>query len=278
MIRIGRFNTLTIVKRLPRGMQLDGGRIGEIFLPKQYITEDMEIGKAINVFIYLDSEDRLIATTETPLAQVDEFAYLRVAETTKIGAFLEWGLPKDLLLPFSEQQYPAEPGRKVLARVYLDDSNRLAASTRLDAFLYEEGETFKVGQPVDLVVAEETELGRKVIINHTHWGLIYHSDIHRELRKGMSLKGYIKKVRDDKKLEVSLEKPGYAKVEGVAEKVLHKLTKAGGFIPLNDKSKPDQIKAEFGVSKNTFKQAIGALYKQRLLRIEKDGIHLTEGE
>lgn len=276
MIRIGRFNTLTIVKKLPRGLQLDGGRIGEIFLPKQHITEDMAIGKAINVFIYLDSQDRLIATTETPLAQVDEFAYLRVAETTKIGAFLEWGLPKDLLLPFSEQQYPAEPGRKVLARVYLDDSNRLAASTRLDAFLYEDGTAFKDGQPVDLVVAEETDLGRKVIINHSHWGLIYHSDIHRELRKGMALKGFVKKVRDDKKLEVTLEKPGYGKIEGIAEKVLHKLTKAGGFLPLNDKSKPDEIKAEFGVSKNAFKQAIGALYKQRILRIERDGIYLNK--
>ncbi len=275
MIRLGRFNQLTVLKQLPRGLQLDGGRDGEILLPKQYVTDDMEVGKSVNVFIYLDSEDRLIATTETPLAQVDEFAWLRVADTTRIGGFLEWGLPKDLFVPFSEQARPLDVGKKVLARVYVDDNNRLAASTKLDSFLYDEGENFKTGQPVDLIVAEETQLGRKVIVNHTHWGLIYHSDIHRELRKGQSLKGFVKKVRDDKKLEITLDKPGYGKVEGIAEKVLAKLEKSGGFLPLSDKSQPAEIKAAFGVSKNAFKQAIGALYKQRLIHIEADGIYLA---
>ena len=276
MIRIGRFNQLTVVKRLPRGLQLDGGRIGEIFLPKQHITDAMEIGSTVNVFIYLDSEDRLIATTETPLAQVDEFAWLRVADVTKIGGFLEWGLPKDLFVPFAEQNKPLQPGKKVLARVYLDDEDRLAASLKLDSFLYDEGDGFKQGQEVDLVVADETDLGRKVIVNHTHWGLVYHSDIHKDLRKGKKLRGYVKKVRDDKKLEISLEKPGYAKVEGIAVKVLTQLEKSGGFLPLNDKSQPADIKQAFGVSKNAFKQAIGTLYKQRIIRIESDGIHLLD--
>jgi len=276
MIRLGRFNQLTVLKQLPRGLQLDAGRDGEILLPKQYVTDEMEVGKSVNVFIYLDSEDRLIATTETPLAQVDEFAWLRVADTTRIGGFLEWGLPKDLFVPFSEQARPLDVGKKVLARVYVDDNNRLAASTKLDSFLYDEGENFKTGQPVDLMVAEETQLGRKVIVNHTHWGLIYHSDIHRDLRKGQALKGFVKKVRDDKKLEITLDKPGYGKVEGIAEKVLVKLEKSGGFLPLSDKSQPADIKAAFGVSKNAFKQAIGALYKQRLIRIEADGIYLAK--
>lgn len=278
MIRIGRFNQLTVLKQLPRGLQLDGGRAGEILLPKQYVTDDMVIGKQVKVFIYRDSQDRLIATTETPLAQADEFAWLRVADVTKIGGFLEWGLPKDLFVPFAEQNRPLIPGKKVLVRIYLDDEDRLAASTKLDSFLYDEGDTFKIGQAVDLMVADETELGRKVIVNHSHWGLVYHSDIHKELRKGKTLAGYIKNVRADKKLEISLEKPGYAKVEGIAEKVLTKLKNANGFLPLNDKSQPQDIKREFGVSKNAFKQAIGTLYKQRLIKIESDGIHLITSE
>ena len=276
MIRVGRFNRLEVVKKLPRGLQLDGGRAGEILLPKQYTREDMSIGDQLNVFIYLDSQDRLIATTETPLAQVDEFAYLRVAERTKIGVFLEWGLPKDLFVPFSEQSKPLDPGKKVLVRVYLDDTGRLAASTKLDGFLYDHADGFKTGDEVDLICADESDLGRKVIVNHTHWGLIYHNDIHKELRKGKRLTGFVKRLREDKKLEITLEKPGYGKVDSIAAKILKKLELEGGFLPLNDKSDPQLIKKAFGVSKNAFKQSIGALYKQRKIKIEKDGIHLVD--
>ncbi len=275
MVRIGRYNRLTVIKLLPRGAQLDGQGLGEILLPKQYLTEDTKIGDTINVFIYLDSQDRLVATTDTPLGQVDEFVWLRVADVNAMGGFLDWGLPKDVFVPYSEQRKPLEIGKKVLARIYLDDSDRIAASTKLDSFLYDEAEGgFEVGQEVDLIVAQLSDLGRKVIVDGTHWGLIYHDEIFRELRMGQRTKAYIKRVRHDKKLEISLQAPGYQKIEGIAGQVLARLQSQDGFLPVHDKSAPALIKEQFGISKNSFKQAIGTLYKQRLISIDKDGIRL----
>lgn len=275
MVRIGRYNRLTVIKLLPRGAQLDGQGLGEILLPKQYLTEDTKIGDTINVFIYLDSQDRLVATTDTPLGQVDEFVWLRVADVNAMGGFLDWGLPKDVFVPYSEQRKPLEIGKKVLARIYLDDSDRIAASTKLDSFLYDEAEGgFEVGQEVDLIVAQLSDLGRKVIVDGTHWGLIYHDEIFRELRMGQRTKAYIKRVRPDKKLEISLQAPGYQKIEGIAGQVLARLQSQDGFLPVHDKSAPALIKEQFGISKNSFKQAIGTLYKQRLISIDKDGIRL----
>lgn len=276
MVKIGRFNELTALKMLPRGLQLDGGDEGEILLPKQYVTEGMEVGSTVRVFIYRDSEDRLIATTQTPLAQEGEFAYLNIVDESPVGAFLDWGLPKDILVPFSEQSNRLEKGRKVLVRIYLDDLNRLTASTKLDTFLYDTDDTdyFKNGDEVDLIVAGKSDLGQKVIINGVYWGLIYESDVYQELGRGDKLKGFIQRVRPDKKLEVSLQKPGFSRIEPLAQSVLDKLKNEGGFIALNDKSAPQKIKDTFSCSKNAFKQAIGSLYKQRLIRIEKDGIYL----
>ena len=279
MLEIGRFNELTIVKQLPRGLQLDGGDAGEILLPKQYVTEEMEIGEPVKVFIYRDSEERLIATTQTPYAQVGDFAYLNIVDESPVGAFLDWGLPKDILVPFSEQSNRLEKGRKTLVRIYLDDKDRLTASTMLDTFLYDTDDTdfFSNGDEVQLVIAGKTDLGTKVIINGVYWGLIYESDIFQDLSRGDKMPGYIQRVRPDKKLEVSLQKPGFTRIEPLAQTVLDKLKDTeNGFIALSDKSEPQKIKREFSCSKNSFKQAIGSLYKQKMIRIEKDGIYLVK--
>jgi len=278
MLQIGRFNDLTVLRQLPRGLQLDGGKYGEILLPKQYLTDDMEVGSQVHVFIYRDSEDRLIATTQTPLAQVGDFAYLNIVDESPVGAFLNIGLPRDILVPFSEQNHKLEKGKKALVRIYLDDSERLTASTKLDSFLYDTDETkaYSTGEEVNIVVGPKTDLGYKVIVDGTYWGLIYHSDVFQSLNRGDKLKAFIKRVRDDQKIEIVLQKPGFARVEGLAGDVLEALKSENGFIPLSDKSTPEEIKKVFRCSKNSFKQAIGTLYKQRLIKIEKNGIHLVE--
>lgn len=276
MIQIGRYNDLPVVRQLPRGLQLDGGRAGEILLPKQYLTGDEQVGDVLTVFIYRDSEDRLIATTEQPKVQVGEFAYLNVVDETKHGCFLDWGLPKDLFVPFSEQRQALKKGKQALVRVYLDDSNRIAASAKIDSFLLDidDADVYKKGDEVTIVSAAKSDLGLKVIVNGTHWGLIYESDLFEPLKRGDKRKAYIKRVRDDHKLEISLRPLGFAKVEGLAGEVLDKVKAEGGFIALSDKSSPEAIKRVFKCSKNAFKQAIGTLYKQQLIKIEKEGIRL----
>lgn len=276
MIQIGRYNDLPVLSQLPRGLQLDGGEFGEILLPKQYLQGDEQVGDVLRVFIYCDSEDRLIATTETPKAQVGEFAYLNVVDENRHGCFLDWGLSKDLFVPFSEQRHALKKGGQALVRVYLDNSERIAASTKLDRFLKDTDETnlFKQGDEVTIVSAEKSDLGLKVIVNGSHWGLIYTNDLFETPRRGEERKAYIKRVRDDQKLEISLRPLGFAKVEGLAGEVLQKLKKENGYIAISDKSSPDAIKRVFKCSKNAFKQAIGTLYKQQLIKIEKDGIRL----
>ncbi len=279
MLEIGRFNELKVLSELPRGLQLDGGEAGEILLPKQYVTQDMAVGSVLKVFIYRDSEERLIATTKTPYAQVGDFAYLNIVDESPVGAFLDWGLPKDILVPFSEQSNRLEKGRKVLVRVYLDDSDRLTASTMLDTFLYDTDDTdrFKSGDSVNLTVAGKTDLGTKVIIEGVYWGLVYESDIYQDLSRGDKIQGFIQRVRPDKKIEVTLQQPGFSRIEPLAQKVLDKLANEDeGFIPLSDKSSPEMIKRVFSCSKNAFKQAIGSLYKQKLINIERDGITLIK--
>jgi predicted RNA-binding protein (virulence factor B family) len=280
MLDIGRFNELTVLRQLPRGLQLDGGTHGEILLPKQYTTEEMKVGDNVNVFIYRDSEDRLIATTQTPLAMVGDFAYLNVVDESPVGAFLDIGLQRDILVPFSEQSNRLEKGRKVLVRIYLDDSDRLTASTKLDTFLYDTDETsaYKTGDEVNIIIGAKTDLGIKVVVDGIYWGLIYHSDVFQPLNRGDKLTAFVKRVREDQKIEIIMQKPGFARVEGLAGDVLELLTKEGGFIPLSDKSSPEDIKKKFNCSKNSYKQAIGTLYKQRLIRIEKDGIYLLSDE
>ncbi|MAL98726.1 CvfB family protein [Hydrocarboniclastica marina] len=275
MVVIGRTNTLRIKRIDEVGARLDGGRLGDILLPQRYLSSGAVAGAEVEVFLYRDSEDRLIATTEKPLAEVGQCAWLRVVSVSTVGAFLDWGLPKDLLVPFAEQPRRMEAGRHYLVRIFVDNTHRIAASARLDRFLLDEAEGLEQGQEVSLIIADSTDLGVKAVVNHRFWGLLYHDTLFRPVRKGQSMAGFIKRVREDGKLELTLERPGYDKVGGVADTIMDKLRRADGFLPLNDKSPPDLIAAEFQVSKGVFKQAIGALYKQRLIKIEKGGIRLT---
>lgn len=277
MVTIGRFNRLRVTRQQEEGARLEGGKLGQLLLPRRYVPADIKDGDYLDVFLYLDSEDRPIATTEKPLAQIDECAWLKVVSVTPVGAFLDWGLPKDLMVPFAEQRRPMQEGRHYLVYLFEDNTGRIAASSKLNRFIADKAPqgTYKPGQAVSLTIAERTDLGVKAIIEHQTWGLIYHDDIFRPVRQGQRLTGYIKRLRPDGKVELSLQAPGYAKVDDLAGEILRQLQASGGYLPLSDKSPPEAIKARFHVSKSTFKQAIGGLYKQQRIRIEKDGIHLV---
>ena len=270
MILPGRYNTLKVVKYVDFGVYLDGAEMGEILLPARYVPEVCEVGEDLEVFIYLDSEDRIIATTEKPFAQVGEFAMLRVNAVNNVGAFLDWGLMKDLLVPFREQKMNMVAGRSYLVYVYVDpDSQRIAASAKLEKFLDNVVPEYKVGEEVSLIVESESELGYNAIINHLHRGILYHDELPGPLNKGQKLKAYIKKVRDDKKIDLSLYRPGYEQVDGISQDILNKLHEAGGFLPFTDKSDAALIFERFAISKKIFKKAIGALYRQRRILMEE---------
>jgi uncharacterized protein len=275
MVEIGKTNTLRVVKEVDFGLYLDGGDLGEILLPKRYVPEGAEPDHFLDVFIYVDSEDRWIATTEEPLAQVGDFAVLKVIQITSVGAFLDWGLMKDLLVPFQEQREDMKEGLSYLVHVYLDEeTDRIAASTKINKFLDNIPAEYIEGQEVDLIIGNKTDLGMNVIINGLHLGLLYENEIFQNIKPGEKVKGFIKKLRDDEKIDVSLQAEGYERVTGVAGDILRQLNKAGGFIEANDKTSPESIKHMFGVSKKVFKKAIGALYKDRLIAIEDGGIRL----
>jgi predicted RNA-binding protein (virulence factor B family) len=233
------------------------------------------VGDTLDVFVYVDSEGHLAATTQKPLAQADEVAWLKVASINYIGAFLDWGLPKNLLVPFSEQHHEMEVGKSYLVKLFLDDKGRMAATTKLDEWLEEESVDFKPGQKVSLIIADKTDLGYKAVVNNSHWGLLYKNEVFQPLRKGQKLEGYIKQIREDKKIDLMLHEPGYGKVEPLTDKILTRLKQNDGYLTLSDKSPPEAIYAAFGVSKKVFKQAIGALYKKQLIRIETNGIRLV---
>lgn len=276
MVEIGKINTLKVVKEVDHGLYLDGGdEFGEILLPNRYVAEDMEIDHFVDVFIYNDSEDRIIATTDEPLAEVDEFAYLKCISVTKFGAFLEWGLAKDLLVPFKEQATEMQEGLSYFVRVYLDEeTERIVASSKTKQFLDNSPTEYEEGEKVDLIIGNSTDLGVKVVINDKHSGLLYHNEIFKEIHPGQRIQGYIKKLRDDDKIDVSLERPGYQKIDGLAGEILEKLENSGGFLEVNDKSSPDTIKHIFGTSKKNFKKALGALYKERIITFKGEGIQL----
>lgn len=275
MAAIGLINELEIVKEVDFGIYLDGGKHGEILMPKRYVPENCKIGDIIEAFIYLDSEDRLIATTEKPYAMVGEFAMLKVISTTRVGAFLDWGLPKDLLCPFREQHQRMENGKSYLVYIYLDDeSQRIVVTSRLDKCLNNIPVDYEVGEEVNLIIAGKTHLGYKAIIDNSHWGLIFKNEVFRPLKTGDKIKGYIKNIRDDEKIDLVLQKEGYAKIDGISQVVFNKLASNNGFLPFNDKSDPELILKKFQISKKNFKKAIGALYKQKLIHIDKDGIRM----
>lgn len=276
MAEIGKHNTLKVVRETDNGIYLDGEELGEILMPHKYVTDEVKEKNEAYVFVYTDSEDRLVATTEEPLAEVGDFACLVVKATCKIGAFLDWGLAKDLLVPFSEQRAKMVEGNKYWVYVYLDLlTNRVAASAKLNKFLDNTPPEYKTGQEVDLVVLEETDLGYKAIVNLEHTGIIYKNQVFKELHIGEKTKGFISKVRIDEKIDLMLEKPGYEKVDSISEKILTELKNNNGFMAVSDKSSPEMIQAMFGISKKNFKKAIGGLYKKRLITFSSDGIKLV---
>ncbi len=276
MVKIGKHNKLTIVRKVDFGIYFHDEQAGDILMPAKYLPENWEIGDELEVFVYLDSEDRLIATTEKPFAETDEFATLEVVATTAVGAFLNWGLVKDLLVPFREQKIRMKVGAKYLVFIYIDlETNRIVASSKIDRFVDNLPVDYEPGEEVDLIVAEKTDLGYKAIIDNSHFGMLYENEVFQKLEIGQKLKGFIGKVREDEKIDLVLQKPGYEKMEGLAYEILEKLKADNGFLPLGDKSAPELIYEQLKISKKNFKKAIGTLYKNRLIVIEENGIRLV---
>ncbi len=275
MADIGQHNTLKVVRHTEHGVYLDGDKQGDILLPRRYVPEGIEKGDEVDVFVYLDSDDLIVATTDTPKAKVGECAYLKVAEVNRVGAFMDWGLPKDLLVPFSEQVKPMEAERSYVVTLFLDKyTKRIAASAKLSHFLSEQNDGFEVDQAVDLLIWGKTDLGYKAVINGTHLGLLFAGDVFRKLSYGQKLKGYIKLIRPDGKINLTLQLANQESRDSLSQQILDHLQALGGESAVTDKSPPDVINKQFGVSKKNFKRALGGLYKQRLIVIEKDRIKL----
>lgn len=277
MVEIGKRNTLRVVKFVDFGVYLDGEDFREILLPNRYVPQGCSVGDDIDIFLYLDSDDLLIATTERPKAMVDESAYLKVVAVNEVGAFLDWGLAKDLLVPFGEQQKPMEVGKSYVVFLYIDDaSQRIAASTQIDKFLPDNSLYFKEQQQVDLLIYGRTDLGYKAIVNGVVTGLLFNSDVYTPLQSGQILKGYIKQVRPDKKLDLYLQLANREALDTLSEQILAFLEKEGGRSTMTEKSPPDLIAKQFDVSKSSYKKALGKLYKKRLISIEKTHIELVK--
>lgn len=276
-IELGKFNILEVVKEVDFGMYLDGGEEGEILLPQRYVPEGCEPGDELNVFIYLDNEERLVATTLTPLVQVGEFACLEVAWVNEYGAFLNWGLMKDLFVPFREQKMKMLVGNKYVVHAHIDEeSYRIVASAKVDRYLSKDMPSYEAGEEVNILIWQKTDLGFKAIIENKYGGLLYDSEIFQPLRTGDTLKAYIKQVREDGKVDLILQKPGFEKVDDFAKTLLQYIKDNGGRISLNDKSPAEEIYDTFGISKKTFKKAVGDLYKRRLILLEEGGIVLDK--
>lgn len=276
---LGKWNRLKVIHYTDFGFYLGGGREGRILLPKRYIPEGLEIGDEIDVFLYLDQEERLIATTEKPFAEVGDFAFLEVSWVNEFGAFLNWGLMKDLFCPFREQKMRMERGKSYIVYVDIDEeSYRIMASAKIERYLDQRYPDYKEGDEVDLLVWQKTDIGFKVIIDNRYGGLVYDDQVFRVLHTGDRLKGYIQHVREDGKIDVSLQPTGRKLTKDFSEVLLAYLKSNGGFCNMGDNSSPEAIKLRFQVSKKTFKRAIGDLYKRKLIVIEKDGIRLVGGK
>lgn len=278
MALLGKRNLLPIVRGAPPGFYLDGGTHGEILLPGSLIPAGATPGGSIEVFVYRDSEDRLVATTQKPYAEVGEFAALRVVGINpRIGVFLDWGLDKDLLLPVREQSGPLRLGETVIVQVMLDErSDRIVATARLNRRLNLTPPTYAEGQAVRLLVTGETPLGYNVIVENAHRALLYRSDLAGPLPLGKTCQGYVRMVREDGKIDVALDRAGYHRIAPLTDTIVEKLRAAGGRMPFHDGSSPEEIRAAFGVSKKAFKQAIGVLFKARRIAIEEHGIRITD--
>jgi uncharacterized protein len=273
MVNLGHKASLRIVKKTDFGYFLDGGEKGEILMPNRYVTPEMVIDDYVDVFIFLDGEERIVATTETPYAEEGEFGWMKVNKIENVGAFLDWGVSKELLVPFSEQKIKMEEGRFYLVYVYLDKlTDRLAATMKIEKFLDKTPSDYTVGEKVDLIIWTATDVGYKAIINGKHQGIIYRNEIFKPIKSGQKMPGYIKKIREDGKIDLSIEPIGYVRIDTNSQKILDLLEKAGGKMPYNDKTDPQVINQIFGISKKVFKAAIGNLYKQKQIEISEDGI------
>jgi predicted RNA-binding protein (virulence factor B family) len=276
MIKIGRQQKLKVMRFAEQGLYLIDDDNDEVLLPNNYITDNMPVYAEVDVFVYKDSEDRLVATTETPKIKLNGFAVLKVKDTAPFGAFLDWGLQKDLLVPNNQQAQDMQVGKNYLVYMYIDEeTDRLVASSKVNRFLNNDDLTVDEGDEVDLIIVNESSLGINVIVNKRHKGLLYHNEVFSNIKQGDRLKGYIKKIREDNKIDVSLQKQGYGNIEPNAVLILEKLKENDGFLDLNDKSNPELIKAQMGMSKKTFKKAIGALYRQKLIKFEENGVKLV---
>lgn len=275
-IKLGEYNRLTIVKAVDFGLYLDGGDEGEILLPSRCVPKDCRIGDELDVFIYLDNEERIVATTQKPLAKVGDFAYLEVSWVNEYGAFLHWGPLKDLFCPFREQKMRMEIGESYIVFVYIDrESYRIAASAKIEYYLQKDTPPYTVGTETDLLIWQKTNLGFKVIIDNRYQGLVYEDQIFKRIHTGDRMKGYISQVREDGKLDVTLQPLGYQQARAFSDALLQYLKNNGGFCDLGDKSDAEDIKRRFQVSKKTFKKAVGDLYKRCLIVLDEQGIRLV---
>jgi predicted RNA-binding protein (virulence factor B family) len=276
MLHLGIKNTLRILRGTGVGMFLGDEEGNDVLLPKKYVPENAIVGEDIEVFIYRDSEDRIIATNLEPKIQLNQFACLQVKSVTAIGAFLDWGLEKDLFVPFREQNKKMEEGRWYAVYLYLDEeTDRLVASCKVNRYFEKENIDLLIGQEVDLLIFEETDLGLNAVINNKYKGLIYENEIFQRIKIGTRTKGFVKNLRDDNRVDLSLQKQGYANVEPNAARILDKLKSNNGFLDLTDKSDSNYVMYQLEMSKKTFKKAVGALYRQKIIRIEEDGIYLA---
>jgi predicted RNA-binding protein (virulence factor B family) len=277
MLHLGKTNTLTILRHTSVGAYLGDNENAEILLPKKYVKGSMNVGDEVSVFVYKDSEDRIIATTEEPYAEVGQFAFLEAVSVNQVGAFLDWGLEKDLLVPFKEQRHKMFEGFEYVVFVYVDESTeRIVASSKLNRFFETETIDLQQGQGVDLLVYDQSDLGFSCIINNAYKGLIYANDVYQEIKIGDFLKGYVKLIRPDKLVDISLQAVGFQNVLSSTDIILNYLNEHEGFLDLHDKSTPEEIEKRFNMSKATFKKSIGILYRQRKVILKDDGVHLVK--
>ncbi len=280
MATLGTLNDLKVLRLGPEGAFLDGDPEGTILLPREQVPPALEPGTVLHVFAYREDEGRLVAYLRPPLALGGEVGFLKVVSVNPAGAYLDWGLPKPLFMPWKEVKHEVrrlvKPGNKVLVFLFADEAGHLAASTRLADFLVDEADAFKEGDKVTLVIGDRTDIGVRVIVNHRYWGMVHDSELFCKVSRGETKEGWMKAPRADLKLSVSLSEPGYAKVDAVAQELLDTLKRRGGFLPVTDKSAPEQIYALFGISKKVFKLTLGALYKARRISLDADGIRLLK--
>ncbi len=277
MTLLGKINKLKVVKSLDFGFYLDGEDKGEILLPIKQVPKGTEIGSTLDVFIYKDSEDRIIATTEKPFGMVGEFVLLRTQEVNKIGAFMDWGLVKNLLVPFGEQKKRMEVGRWYIVYIYVDDeTERIVGSAKLDKFLNIEPPQYVEKQEVNLLIRKKTEMGYTAIVNNAHSGMLYNNEIFQDLNVGQKVRGFVKKMREDGKIDLSINRSGFKQIDSVSKSIIELLEENNNYIAITDKSDPQLIYDTFAVSKKNFKKAIGNLYKNRLILIEEEGIRLKD--